>query len=106
MCPRSEPSSSSTAQPRPLVWSPSSLPSQVNSAPGRPSVLVAAAVHPSVHGDEAEAAGTVLTELDMGGSHQVQGVGVPEVRRRDPPLTDEPHPAPPWSLSGRLPARH
>src|SRR5450759_2368277 len=37
MCPRSEPSCSSTAQPRPLAVSPSSSPSQLNSTHGRPS---------------------------------------------------------------------
>src|SRR6266511_3573985 len=37
MCPRNDPSSSSTAHPRPLAGSHSSLPSQVNSTHGRPS---------------------------------------------------------------------
>src|SRR6266508_3838239 len=48
MCPRNDPSSSSTAHPRPLAGSHSSLPSQVNSTHGRPSRWPAwRSIHPS-----------------------------------------------------------
>src|SRR6266511_1308696 len=48
MCPRNDPSSSSTAHPRPLAGSHSSLPSQVNSTHGRPSRWPAwQSIHPS-----------------------------------------------------------
>ena len=75
MRPRSEPSSSSTAQPRPLAGSHSSFPSPGELHTRPPVPLHLAAVHLPLDGDEAETAGAVLGELDERGRHEVQGLG-------------------------------
>jgi hypothetical protein len=59
--PRSEPSSASTAQPRPLTSSPSSSPCQLNATPARPSYSPGGHLPPD--SDETELAGPVVAEL-------------------------------------------
>src|SRR5665647_764918 len=99
MCPRSEPSCSSTAQPRPLALSASSSPSQLTELDARaPVTPPVGAIHPALDGDEPEAPGLVRLELDEGGPHEVDRLEVPEVRLHDPPPTRQVH-----FVSPRLP---
>jgi hypothetical protein len=59
------------------------LPAELGtSSPVDPSLVT---VEPTFNRDEAEAAGTVVTEFDGGGLDEVQGVTVPEVHLLDSP---------------------
>ena len=70
-----------------------------------------AAVHQPLDRDESELPGPVMVELDEPGLHQVDGVGVPQLHRYDPPSAREArqvrHPGPsasPHAAAGNGPA--
>src|SRR5215203_1939193 len=88
MCPSIVASSTRTATPRPLTWSPSSSPSQLND--GRVAVAFdGPAVHPATDGDETELAGTLIGKLDEARFDEVDGVAVPRFHLHDPPPTGQ-----------------
>jgi len=95
MCPRSEPSCSSTAQPRPLALSPSSSPSQLNSTHGRPSRRPwAQSIQPSTAMNRKLPVWSAWSSM-KGGPHEVDRLEVPEVHLHDPPPTRRVHFVPP-----------
>ena len=86
-----------------LVALVAALPGELDAGP--PVTGRLAAVHPPVDDDEPEPPGPVAIELDERGCHQVDGVGVPQLHRYDPPPAGEVrhprHPIPSTSLRER-----
>jgi hypothetical protein len=48
-------------------------------------------VHPSLDGNESEAAGAVLSEFKMARTHQFNRVAIPQIHLEDSPPTNEIH---------------
>ena len=62
-----------------------------------------AAVHPSLHGDETEAACQIPAEFDERGTNEVESLTIPEIHFRYLPLTSHDHRSPLRQLAAILP---